>query len=75
MQKKNMRYSVGTKFLLKTGPGGFVEAEVVKVLDGYYDLSSKDIGLPLTLSDTSLEKIRVKENGHDNRNRHRARSR
>lgn len=54
------KFHVGDKVNLKTGRGDIIRAEIIRVLpEGYYDLTSPDISLPLTLSERSLNSIIV----------------
>ena len=54
------KFHVGDKVDLRTGRGDIIHAEITRVLpDGYYDLKSPDISLPLTLSERSLNSIIV----------------
>jgi len=53
------KYDIGDKVYLKTGSGIVIEAKITKYSKGYYGLESPDSPFPMTLSERSLEKIRV----------------
>lgn len=53
------KHNVGDKVLLKTGSGAVILAVITKYSKGYYGLESPDSPFPMTLSEKTLEKIRV----------------